>query len=37
VVKKKFLAFATSFDALWFENFSDLVGASMRMDALASQ
>ena len=32
--KKKFLAFAISFDALWFENFRDLNGAIMSMDTL---
>jgi len=31
--KKKFLAFATSFDALWSENFRDLNGSIMNMDA----
>ena len=33
--KKKFLDFATSFDALWFENFRDLNGAIIRVDVLA--
>jgi len=33
--KKKFLDFATSFDALWFENFRNLNDAIIRMDVLS--